>query len=106
MIINVMWDVFSLSDPRNKEKKCDLLLNQSRFPMKYLRRHVQSLQKVSEADQYVVQNLKWAEVYLWSTFSNNLLQKVLALVLLTATEPEVFATTITKFLSNSYDALE
>ena len=38
--------------------------------------------------------------------SNTLLQKVLTLVPLTATVPEVFVATITKFLSDSYDASE
>ena len=57
MINNGMWDVFSLPDPRNKEKRWDLLLHQSRFPLDYGKSHVQSLLKGSEADQYVVQNL-------------------------------------------------
>ena len=38
--------------------------------------------------------------------SNTLLQKVLKLVLLTATGPEVSVSAMTKFISNSYDALE
>ena len=97
---------FSLPDPRNKEKRRDLLLNYSRFPLEYVKRHVQSLLKGSEADQYVFQNLTWSGVYLRSTLSNTLLQKVLTLVPLTATGPEVFVATMTKFLSDSYDALE
>ena len=101
-----MWDVFSLPDPRNKEKRWDILLHQSRFPLDYVKIHVQSLLKGSEADQYVVQNLTWSGVYLRSTLSNNLLQKVLTLVPLTATGPEVFVITMTTFLSDSYDALE
>ena len=40
-----------------------------------------------------------------SNFSNTLLQKVLALVPLTATEPEVFVVTMTTFLSDYDDAL-
>ena len=71
-----------------------------------MKRHVQSLQKISEADQYVVHNLKGSGVYLRITLSTTLLQKVLILVLLTATGPEVFVATMTKFLSDSYDALE
>ena len=71
--------------------------------MKY---HVQILQKGSDADQYVVHNLTWSGVYLRSNFSNTLLQKVLTLVPLKATGPEVFFATMTKCLSNSYDALE
>ena len=54
----------------------------------------------------MVQNLTWSGVYLRSTFSNTLLQKVLTLVPLTATGIEVFVATMTKFLSDSYDALE
>ena len=57
IINNGMWDVFSLPEPRNKEKRWDLLLHQSRFPLDYVKSHVQSLLKGSEADQYFVQNL-------------------------------------------------
>ena len=67
MIRNGLWDVFYLPDPCNKEKMWDLLLNQSRFPLEYVKRHVQSLQKGSEEYQYVVQNLTWSGVYLRST---------------------------------------
>ena len=67
---------------------------------------VKSLQKGSESDQYVVQNLTWSEVYLRSTLSNNFLQKVPILVPLTTTWPEVFITTMTKFLFNYHDTLE
>ena len=73
MINNGIWDVFSLPDPRNKYKTWDLLLHQSRFPLDYVKSHVQSLLKGSEADQYVVQNLTWSGVYLRSTLSNTLL---------------------------------
>ena len=68
--------------------------------------HIKSLHKVSESAQYVVQNLTWLVVYLRSTLSNILLQKVLTLVPLTETGPDVFVTTMTTFLSNSYDGLE
>ena len=71
-----------------------------------MKRHVQSLQKGYEAYQYVVQNLTWSGVYLRSTLSNTLLQKVLTLVPVTATGPEVFVATMTTFLSDFYDALE
>ena len=103
MIRNGMWDVFSLPYPRNKEKMWDLLLHQSRFPLKYVKNYVQSLLKGSEADQYAVQNLTWSGIYLRSTLSNNLLQKVLTLVPLTANGPEVFLATMTTFLSDSYN---
>ena len=84
----------------------DLLLHQSRFTLDYVKSHVQSLLKGSESDQYVVQNLTWSGVYLRSTLSNTLLQKVLTLVPLTATVTEVYVSIITTFLSDSYDALE
>ena len=71
-----------------------------------MKRHVQSLKKGYEADQYVVQNLTWSGVYLRSNLSNNILQKVLILVPLTATGPEVFPATMIEFLSDSYDDLE
>ena len=38
--------------------------------------------------------------------SNTILQKVLTLVPLTTTGPEVFVATMNTFLSDSYDALE
>ena len=90
----------------NKEKRWDLLLHQSRFPLDYVNSYVQSLPRGSEADQYVVQNLTWSVVYLISTLSNILLQKVLTLVPLTATGPEVFVATMTTFISDSFDDLE
>ena len=101
-----MWDVFSLPDPRNKEKRWDIFLHQSIFPLDDVKSHAQSLLKGSETDQYVVHNLIWSGVYLMSTLSNILLQKVLTLVPLTTTGPEVFVATMTTFLSDSYDALE
>ena len=67
MIRDGMWDFFYLPDPRNKEKMWDPLLHQSRFPLDYVKIHVQSLMKGSEADQYVVQNLTCSRVYLRST---------------------------------------
>ena len=106
MIRNEMWDVFSLTDPRNKEKKWGILIHKSRFPLYYVKRHVQSLQKGSEADHYVVQNLECSGVYLRSKLSNTLLQKVLTLVMLTEIGPEVSVTTMTEFLSDSHDALK
>ena len=105
MIRNGMWDVFSITDPLNKEKKWDLLLHQSRLPLECVKRHVQSLQKGSEEDQHVVQNLTWSGVYLRSTLSNTILQKVLTLVPLTATGPEVYVATMTTILSGSFYSL-
>ena len=106
MISNGIWDVLLLPDPLNKEKTWGILLHQSIFPLEYVKRHVQSLLKGSEADQYVVQNLTWSGVYLRITLSKTLLQKLLTLVLLTATGPEVFVATMTTFISDSYDDLE
>ena len=101
-----MWDVFSLPDPRNREKRWDLLLHQYIFPLDYFKSHIQSLLKGSEADHYIVQNLTWSGVYLRSPLSNTLLQKVLTLVPLKATGPEVFVATMNTFISDYYDALE
>ena len=100
-----MWDVLSITDPQNKENKWDLLLHQSIFQLKYVKRHVQILQKTYEEDQYVVQNLTWSVVHLRSTLSNTLLQNVLTLVPLTATGPEVYVATMTTLISNSYNSL-
>ena len=80
-----MWDVFYLLDPLNKEKKWNIILHQYIFPLDYVKRHVQSLKKCNEADQYVIQDLAWSGRYLGSTLSNTLLQKVLTLALLTET---------------------
>ena len=40
MINNGMWNVFSLPDPLNKEKKWYLLLHQSIFSLDYVKIHV------------------------------------------------------------------
>ena len=66
---------------------------------------VQSLLKGSEADQYTVQNLTWSGVYLRSTLSNDLLQRILTLVPLTATRPEVYVATMTTIIYDSYYSL-
>ena len=54
----------------------------------------------------MVQNLKWSGVYLSSTLSNALLQKVQTLVVLTETGPEVYVAIINKFISGSDYNLE
>ena len=56
-------------------------------------------------NQYILQNLMWSEVYLKSTFSNDLLKKVLALVPMTATGTEVYVSTMTTIISDSYYSL-
>ena len=56
-------------------------------------------------DQYVVQNLAFSGVDLRSTLSNTLLKKVMPLVPLTATRPEVYVATMTTIISNSYYSL-
>ena len=66
---------------------------------------VQRLLKGSEEDQYIVQNLTWSGVYLRSTISNDLLQKVLTLVPLTATGPEVYVATMNTIIPDSYYSL-
>ena len=87
MIRNGMWNVFYSTDSQYKEKEWDLLLHHSKFPLEYAKGLVQSLLKGSEADQYIVQNLTWSGVYLRSTLSNDLLQRVLTFLPLTATGP-------------------
>ena len=101
-----MWDIFSIPYSHNKEKKWDILLHRTIFSLDYIKRHVKSLHKGSKVDKYVVQNLTWSGVYPRSNFSNTLLQKVLTLIPLTSTIPEVFITIMTTFLYYSYDALE
>ena len=95
MIRNIIWDVFPLPDLCNKENKWYLFIHQYIFPLGYVKRHVNSHQKGSEAFQYVAQNLTCSGVYLRSTLSNILLKKVLTLVLLTTTGPEFSFTTTT-----------
>ena len=97
-----MWNVFYIKDSQNKYKEWDILLHHFKFPLEYVKGLVQSLLNGSEADQYIVQNLKWSGVYLRSTLSNDLLQKVLTLVPLTATGPEVYVATMTTIISDSY----
>ena len=79
--------------------------HQSIFTLEDVKRHVLSLQKDCEADQYVVQKLTWSEVYLRITFSNTILQKVLTLVTLTETGTEVYVATMTTILPDSYYSL-
>ena len=105
MIRNGMWNVFYITDSQNKEKEWNLLLHNSKFPLEYVKGLVQSLLKGSEADQYIVQNLTWSGVYLRSNLSNYLLQKVLTLVPMTATRPEVYVATMTTIISDSYYSL-
>ena len=100
-----MCNVFSLPEPRNKEKNWDLLIHWSRFPLEYVKHNVQNLQKGYETDQYVAQNMTWSGVYLRATLSYAFLQKILKLVSLIATGPEVYVTTMTIVLYNSYDYL-
>ena len=97
MIRNGMRHVFYLTAPRNKYNNWDIILHQYIFPLYYMKRHVKSLQKGSKSDQYVVHNLTWSGVYLRSTLSNTVLQKVLTLAPLTANRPEVFVATMKKF---------
>ena len=47
----------------------------------------------------------WFRIYPRSTFSNDIFQKVLTLVPLTATGPEVYVATMTIFLSDCYNSL-
>ena len=60
----------------------------------------------SEMYQYVVHNLTWSGVKLRSTFSNTLLQKVLAMLILTETGPKVYISTTENILFESNDDLE
>ena len=78
-----MWDVLSLLDHYIKYKKWDILIHQSIFTLDYAKCHVECLHKVSKADNYVVQNLKWSGAYLKRTFPYALVQKVIKLVPLT-----------------------
>ena len=52
--------------------------------------------------QYVVQNLTRSGLYLRITFPNYLLQKVLVLVPLKPTGPDVYTTSMIKFISDSH----
>ena len=57
-------------------------------------------------DQYVLQNLKWSRVYLMSTLSNDILQKVLTLLMIKLTGPEFYVSTAITILSYYYDAFD
>ena len=74
----------------------------SKIPLEYVKGLIQSLLKGSEVDQYIFQNLTWSGEYLRSTFSKDLLQRVLTLLPLTATGPEVYVATMTTIISDSY----
>ena len=47
--------------------------------------------------------MTWSGVFLRSTLSHGIIQKALKLVLMTATGPEVYITTMANVLSGSYD---
>ena len=105
MIRNGIWDFFSLPDPRNKYKKWDIFLHQSRFTMDYVKHNVESIQKGSKSDKYTIQNLTCSRVYLGSTLAYALIHKVLKLVPLKATRPGVYVATMTTIISDSYASL-
>ena len=67
--------------------------------------YVKVIEKGSKADEYVVQNLTWSGAYLKITLPYSLIKKVMKLVLLTETRPEVYVATMTAVLSGSYDSL-
>ena len=94
------WDggVLSLTEPHNKDKRWDILLHQYRFPLYCVKLHIKRLKRVSKAYLYVVQYLTWSGVYLRSTLSNCLIQKVMTLVTLTSTKTEAYFSTMTTFL--------
>ena len=106
MIRNGIWDLLYLPYPQNEHRRLYLIQHQSRFLLEFVKRHVKSLQKGSKVDQCVVQNLMWSGLYLYRALSNDLIQKVITLMPLIETEPEVYVAIITTFLSNSYDDLE
>ena len=60
----------------------------------------------SEADQYVIHNLMWSGVYPRITFSNDIIQKVLTMVMLTATGLEIYITTMNYVISIPYNDME
>ena len=75
MIRNRMCNVFSITDPQNKEKEWDILIHKSRFTLEQVKGHVHSILKGSEADQYIDQNLACSGVNLRSTLSNNIFRR-------------------------------
>ena len=101
------WDIVYIlpTRPSQSIEETVFLLHQYWFPLNYMKRHFKSLQKGFKADYYVVQNLTWSGVYLRRTLSNDLLHKLLTLVPLTETLPELYDTTMATFLSYLYNAL-
>ena len=106
MVRNGMWCVFYLPVPRNKDRNWEIILDHCWFISNYTKRHVKTLWKVLKADQDVVQKLKWSGVYLMSTLSNYFLQKLLTVVMLTATVLDLYVSTMTIFMSYNYNDLE
>ena len=96
MIRNGIWDFFYLHD---------ILLHKSIFSLDNVKRQVTSLHKGSKSDKYIAHNLTWSGAYLSSNLSSDILQKVLKLVPLTETEPEVYVVTIINIISDPYDSL-
>ena len=105
MIRNEIWGFFYLPDPHNKDKKWDILLHKSRFPLGCVKCHIKILQKGSKLDKYMVQNLSLSVAYLKITLSYALIQKVLKILSMEVTVPEVYVTTMITVLYGSYASL-
>ena len=107
MIVTGMWDVFSIPDPdTSTNKKWDLFKDHARIPSKHVTKYIKDLKDDVGTDSYALQNLEWSGIYLQNSITHDLLAKVLRLVPITASGPEVFMAILSVCYSDSYDALE
>ena len=106
MISNGIWDILFLTDILNQEKKLKLLLHHSWFLLDWIKLHIKILQKYSNSDQCVVQNLIWSGVYLKISFKNDIIQKLPTLVVLTETRTKVYVPIMAVIISNYYYSLK
>ena len=106
MIKNGMLGVLSLPNPRKQGKNWGIFINQYIFPLDYVKLYIKGLKWSYKANKYIVHNLTWSGGYLRSTLAYALFQKVMSLVPMTETVPEVYVATMSSFISRSYASLE
>ena len=104
MIKHGLWDVFYIPDPKNSAVKWDLFRHLGKFPLTYVVTYVETLR--STADQYALHNLDWSGEFLRNSLNSDLLTKVLKLVDISASGPEVLSATLTVIHSSNYEIME
>ena len=105
MILNdKKWDMgcIILDRPLQPREKIDVFFNQYRFTMHYVKLYVKGIKQGYQEDKYMEHKLTLSGAYLRSTLSDARIQKVLKLLSMIDTGPEVFVATMITVLYNSY----